>query len=300
MKRYCIDYRVGSLGNTVLTHTLYASEQVDIDLQNFFSCNGNAHKIREINSSVLTATHLIEHPDENLICVLELTATGWYELLRCKMDYSKRVLSEPTIHNYRVFFQPHYEICKDLWVEFYNDLKDPSWPECEKFGDIQQLPYYIQNEIKEKWNPPNFDIDSEFQLVEFLVFSYYDRLTNFPKLNLKWETYDIGKYLEGELDQLINLSRKLNWVWNKHKSQDFYLAMIENNKPYLAWMNLFKQKFYTILDTNELDWELSTWEFSYMLAKLFFDLGKNPREVKWQNLNCFFDNKNLKLTQLLG
>lgn len=298
---YCIDYRNGGMGNTVLAHILYACKKANIDLQNFFSTTGDAHKIQKINSTNLTAQHLVEYPDENLICILELTATGWYELLRNKMSYSKWMLAEPNLNNYQGFFQNHYKInLDDLWLEFYNDLKDPSWPDCKKFDEVPQLPLYIQQEIKEKWNPPEFTVNSEFRLIEFLVFSYYDRMATPFKSKFDCNTYDIGMYFDGKFDQLIDLSQKLGWVWDSYKSQEFHQSVIQNNKTYLTWLNSFKEKYYNILSTNELDWKLPVWEFSFMLAKLFFELNRNPRETKWNNLNCFFDNKSLKLNQLIG
>ena len=287
------------MGNTVLAHVLHACNKVDIDVQNFFSGTGNAHKIQKLNSTKLTAQHLVEYPDNNSICVLELTATGWYELLRYKMSYSKWMLSEPNLNNYQNFFQNHYKVNHDsLWLEFYNNLKDPSWPDCKTFNEVSNLPTYIQQEIKENWNPPDFRIDSEFRLIEFLVFSYYDTMVNPFKSKFDCKTYDIGTYFDGKFDHLIDLSQKLGWAWNNCKSQEFYQAMIQNNKKYLTWLTTLKQKYKTMLETKDLDWTLPTWEFSFMLAKILFDLKKNPREIKWQSLNCFFEEKSLKLTQL--
>lgn len=301
MAKYCIDYRNGGLGNTILAHVLYASNRVDINLQDFFSANGHAHKIQKINSSELIADHLVEFPKQNLVCLLQLVSTDWYELLRYKMSYSKWMLAEPNLENYRNFFQNQCVIDFDkLWLEFYNNVKDPEWPDCEKFDSVTKLSLYIQEEINEQWNPPRFDLTSEFQLIEFLVLSYYDKLVTPFEPNFDCETYDIGKYLEGEFDRLIELSQKLGWSWDDGKSEQFYHIMIQNNKTYLTWLDLFKKKYYDVLNTDELNWELKTWEFSFMLSKLFFDLEKNPREIKWQNLNCFFNDKSLKLNQLIG
>ena len=300
MVKYCIDYRNGGLGNTILAHVLYASNQVDINLRDFFSDNGHAHKIQKINSTELTADHLVEFPKQNLVCLLQLVSTDWYELLRHKMSYSKWMVAEPNLENYRNFFQNHDTIDYDkLWLEFYNNLKDPGWPDCDEFNSVSQFPLYIQEEINEQWNPPSFDLDSECQLVEFLVLSYYDNLVKPFKPKFDCETYDIGTYLEGKFDQLIELSQKLDWTWNDDNSEKFYHSMIQNNKTYLTWLDLFKKKYYNVLNTGNLDWELTTWEFSYMLSKIFFDLGKNPRSIKWQNLNFFFNDKSLKLNQLM-
>ena len=35
------------------------------------------------------------------------------------------------------------------WANHYNNIKDPSWPVCNSFDDIDKLPNYIQLEIKQ-------------------------------------------------------------------------------------------------------------------------------------------------------
>ena len=35
------------------------------------------------------------------------------------------------------------------WKEFYQNIKDPSWPECDREQDFDQLPNYIQNECQQ-------------------------------------------------------------------------------------------------------------------------------------------------------
>ena len=52
------------MGNTVLAHVLFSSNQAKLDLDNFFSDTGNSHNISGVNTTKLRATHLIEFPDE--------------------------------------------------------------------------------------------------------------------------------------------------------------------------------------------------------------------------------------------
>ena len=289
------------MGNTVLAHVLYASSCIDMDLDRFFSVTGNAHRIKSFNNTELTAEHLLEFPNPNLTCVLTLVSTGWEELLRHKMSYCKWYETEPNLNNYQIFFQNHYQIHRDcIWSDFYTNVKDPSWPRCESYDKIYQLPEYIQHEIKSTWVEPKFEIVNDVQLVEFLTISYYDTLLKASQPHAQTNIYDIGCYLSGNFDHLIKLSKDMSWQWDQQKSQDFYHAMIKSNQSYLDWLNLFKQKYKKILETKDLDWSLSVWEFSFMLAKILFDLGKNPRTIKWQNLYCSFDKKSLKLTQLIG
>ena len=32
------------------------------------------------------------------------------------------------------------------WQEFYTEIRDPSWPECDKELEFNQLPDYVQRE----------------------------------------------------------------------------------------------------------------------------------------------------------
>ena len=58
--QYCIDYRNGGMGNTVLAHILYSCNQVDLDLDTFFSDVADAHLINKYNDTALTSMHLDE------------------------------------------------------------------------------------------------------------------------------------------------------------------------------------------------------------------------------------------------
>jgi len=101
--KYCIDYRNGSMGNTVLAHILYSCQQTDFDLNTFFSADGNAHRISKYNNTMLVAKHLKEYPDSNVKCVLEIYCNDWANLLKTKMSYSKWVHDKPTLHNFKKF-----------------------------------------------------------------------------------------------------------------------------------------------------------------------------------------------------
>ena len=85
MKQICIDYRNGGMGNTVLAHILFASEQITLNLENFFSDSGDAHQIAKLNNTMLSAKHLVEYPDDLCQCALQLVSIDWFDILRIKM-----------------------------------------------------------------------------------------------------------------------------------------------------------------------------------------------------------------------
>jgi hypothetical protein len=43
-----------------------------------------------------------------------------------------------------------YEVARDIvWPNFYQSIKDPSWPDCDEFKNFTNLPDYIKKEIHE-------------------------------------------------------------------------------------------------------------------------------------------------------
>ena len=43
----------------------------------------------------------------------------------------------------------HIKTLNSAWTEFYNNIKDPSWPDCLTLNDFDQLPEFIKKEILE-------------------------------------------------------------------------------------------------------------------------------------------------------
>ena len=215
------------MGNTILAHALFACNQTEVDLHSLFSENGHAHAIREINKSVLTADHLIESPDPNRQCILTVECTGWGEVIRIKMSYSKWYEDTPRLDNYSKFFPPaRYTIdSNNLWKEFYQNYRSDTWPECNCVSDIINLPTYIQKEINTVFQQPTTSLNTEQDFLEWLSRCYYDMFTankpdHFPiarKINLL-------DYLNG--DSLVlqqTCEGVLGWTWDHKKSNQFHL-----------------------------------------------------------------------------
>lgn len=302
MKKYCIDYRNGGLGNTILAHVLFASQQVELDLDNFFSLSGDAHGIQPINNTNLTVAHLLEHPNDKFTCVLQLTSQGWTEILRTKMSYSKWMKDYPTPNNYQKFFNNHNSLFNhnQAWVEFYNNVKDPSWPDCDRFENRINLPKHIQQEIENIWIEASFEIDSDYKLFEFLVITYHNTLINSPVPAFDCPIYCIDQYLSGEFEQLKKLSDKFKWSWNNSRSEQFFAKFLEANQQYLDWLKKLKVNYQKALADETFDWQMQIWENAIVIAKIFVDLKFDPQSIKWQDISCLFDNKSLKLSHMKG
>jgi len=103
-----IDYAVGGLGNTILSHILYACNKADIDLTTLFNqATGDAHARRaQYTSPVLNINHCsisdnaadrIDH------CFLQVISSSPANLLVTRMGYLKFVEQVPTSDNYSAF-----------------------------------------------------------------------------------------------------------------------------------------------------------------------------------------------------
>jgi len=75
----------------------------------------------------------------------------------------------------------------DLWVNEYNNIKDPSWPECQTHLDFESLPEWIQDECTNlhKIDPKTFFYNSgTVQLVDanqvVVSLNYYEDFVTAP------------------------------------------------------------------------------------------------------------------------
>jgi hypothetical protein len=234
--------------------------------------------------------------------VLQLTSQGWAEILRTKMSYSKWMKDYPTANNYQIFFTNHNSLFKNnqAWAEFYNNIKDPSWPKCDKFEDRINLPKYIQQEIDNTWIEPITGIDSDYKLLELLVITYYNMLINSQAPAFDCPSYCIDQYLSGDFEQLKKLSNKFKWIWNNSLSERFFAKFLEANQEYLDWLENRKINYQAALVNENFDWQLQIWENAIVLAKIFVDLKFDPQRVKWQDISCLFDNNSIKLSHMKG
>lgn len=290
------------MGHTVLSHILFSTNQIDTDLNLFFSETGDAHSIEKLNRTNLTAQHLIEHPSADHDCVLQIVCSGWDEILRLKMGYHKWMKKTPNITNYRDFFQSTLAINKQqLWQDFYRDIRDPSWPACSDIKSVRNLPGYIQKEVQNNWIEPKLSILSDFELLEYLTISYYDTFVAGPIINHACpHRYELHQYLKGDFSKLIDIADMMQWQWCQSRSTKFYQQMLQGNRPCLSWIDRLKKIYDKTILTSALDWSLELWEMSVLLAKIFTDLGRDPNNVEWQTCNRFYVQKSLNFKDLIG
>jgi hypothetical protein len=288
------------MGNTVLAHVLFSSNQAKLDLDNFFSDTGNSHNISGVNTTKLRATHLIEFPDENAKCILQLKSDGWFYILQYKFSYDKWFKEVPTLSNWNKFFKQVVDSSNDqTWQQFYSNVKDKSWPECESYDKIDSLPEYIIAEIKQLYQPSSNDISTNEQLLEFLTNSYFDNISKIDKFEFDAPVYRLSDYFDYNIEPLIQISKMLNWQWDNKLSKQFHSKMLEINARYLAWLDIVKQHHDSIVSDIVCPMNLDIWEKALLIAKVCQTLHCNPRDLKWQDSGCFLEQNTATLIKLL-
>jgi hypothetical protein len=297
---YCIDYRNGGMGNTVLAHVLYACNQIDIDLENFFNQHsGNSHKIAQFNNTNLTARHLLEFPDQTAECVLEILCNDWDEVLRTKLSYIKWFNATPNLTDYQKFFQYKPADEKErLWQEFYQEFRDSSWPERCAFNQIIDLPAHIQKEILDNYQTPANSITSESQLIEWLCTTYYNIfVTSRQQQFANSKVVKLGKYLNCDFSTLISVSNQLGWEWNSDKSNSFFKKVLVVNQPYLDWLTSVKDCVFKIKHHQQITDNFELWEQAIIIAKFCQLYSVDLNRIKWNNIACSSNENNVYLTK---
>lgn len=56
----------------------------------------------------------------------------------------------------------------DNWQIFYNNIRDPSWPDCDNITQFENLPEYIQNEIRNNHQCEFLDCFDHFEFVDYV------------------------------------------------------------------------------------------------------------------------------------
>lgn len=289
------------MGNTILAHALYACRQTDLDLNNFFSKTGNAHAVPVYNRTNLTAHHLFEFPNNKLVCVLQIKCFDWDEMLRIKMSYSKWANDVPTPKNFKKFnfVYKHNHDTLNLWKDFYQNFKDPSWPECATPDDVVYLPESIQAEIQNNYQTAQTTVQPPEMFVEWLTILYYDSFVNQPCNNIESvPILTLNNYLNNNLDVLIEMcSQKFNWKWDQTRSQEFYKKMLDTNSIYLTWLTQIKSTVTSVINQDNVTDQFDLWEQALIIAKCCHLSNLDPRQLNWTNNGCLSSKTNIYLTQ---
>jgi hypothetical protein len=297
---YLIDYRVGGMGNTLCAHILYSCGKCDLNLDNFFSSTGDAHAIRKMYKfGVLRPLHIIEQPElvpTDGTCILEIKTSPWFKLLEIKMGYTKFRLTTPTIDNVSSFFQLGNQSIdeKKLWTDFYENIKDPSWPECNSYDKVINLPLHIRNEIYDKYQPAVVDITDD-NLLSLLTEAYYDVINSMDHTpEFGGELYFLDDYFNNNLSIVKKqIQDTLGWQWDDQKSDLFYNHAMKVNQEYIDWLEYIKLLYKETVNNAVVRVDLETWEKSLFLAKICLHYKVHPGSIPWTRIKDLTTNKEL-------
>jgi hypothetical protein len=285
------------MGNTILSHILYSCGKIDLDLNNFFSPEGNAHAIQSCAKNFeLVAKHLVEFPSADVNCLIELTTDGWTTILKHKMSYAKWFKKCPQANNYNDFFKikiDQLSMQDTLWQEFYAEYKDPQWPECNTFDDLNKLPPNIQDEILQVYMEPNKNLS----VLNLLTISYFDQLVKPHVSNFPYAIeYKLEDYLNGIFDPLKNvICNKFNWTWDDQLSTNFHQQVLKVNFVYTKWLDNIVDVFNHCINFTVTEVTLEFWEQAILLAKICQHFNIHPNCLNWSKNHCFLEKNNVSL-----
>jgi hypothetical protein len=300
---FIIDYRVGGMGNAITAHILYACNQVDLSLESFFSPTGDAHSIRKVWQARddLRPWHVEEHPDQlppDSSVILEVKTSAKFKLLELKMGYNKYLLEEPNSDNVLKFYRIDKQNIDHgaLWQDFYNNVKDPAWPECNSKEHIKHLPSNIQEEILTRYQPPDTSVNVR-NLFNLLTISFYDHFTvaeNHQSL-YGGKVVLLDHYLTGNVDSIKqSIIDTLKWTWSDSKSNEFYEYLFRNNAKYLSWFKTIQDSIDNIINDRPVgDKHLNDWEKTAIIASTCKHYCVHPEILPWDEIHT--ENFDIKL-----
>jgi organic radical activating enzyme len=88
-----------------------------------------------------------------------------------------------------------------LWIECYNRIKDPAWPDCETLNDFYNLPTHIQSECHDVHR-----LSPEIWLNEVYGFDYFDKNNISIQLSVS-DGFNNSTVIFNDQTQELNLNR---------------------------------------------------------------------------------------------
>lgn len=288
------------MGNTIFAHAAYACDKIKLDLREFWSSTGDAHKIR---NSYLHNELIPVHMDDKVnipkhsCCIIEIKTSYWYKLLETKMLYCKYRLQEPNYASVQQFFTLHNQYIdhQALWQDFYQNFKDPLWPVCDTYNDIQHLPKHIQNEIHKKYQSPEVGV-TENNWISLLSYAFYDTLLSSQDHRPihGGVTFLLDDYFSMNVDIVKNqITKHLGWIWDDQKSLTFHQHALKNNQVYTQWLSKLKKFVSKTVDGQIFTVNIDPWEKALLAALccVYFDI--DPKKIPLHVIAQFDTNTHL-------
>lgn len=136
--------------------------------------------------------------------------------------------------------------------------------------------------------------------LENLVTKYFDEFTVDQMISSASTTLPLEDYLNGNFSTLETvITKNLNWIWNKDKSQFFYKKVLEANQQHLMWLDKIKYITKQCIDSKSIDVDLLMWEKAIVISKVCYDLGIDPSTLHWNDYDCFLEKNTVKFINSL-
>lgn len=253
------------MGNTILSHILYACDQIDPDLEKFFSSSGNAHSVSKYNNTNLVAMHLKEFPDNDVKCVLEVYCKDWDKLLRMKMSYSKWTQENPNLHNYKKFN-----------FNFNEKWQNPTNVTETDFVEILTKTYYdiFCNQERMFESGPSIGLNEYFN-------GDFSKMINLSTdiLEWKWDNKRSQKFF----DKVIT-TNQIYLSWLKNIKSAVY-AMLDNNTvdtDFELWeQSIITAKACAIVGQEPIYLNWQNIDCNLSIKNVY--LKQFKKELSWQN-----------------
>ena len=226
------------MGNTLLSHILYSCHKLNINLDDFFSNAGDAHKIRTLNTTNLLARHYQQLSTIELyICLIELFPNSIYNILRLKFSYEKWHKEYPTIHNFSKF-NFHYaheknndDYLESLTLKYYQIFQNVQTQKFEN-SKLISLESVINNDIEIVKDIIQLNLKWEWDDQRSLEF--YQKMTYYNRIYLNW--FDKIKTFYSDTCNLIIKECTLEF-WEQAAIIAVYCLEHNINPDKLNWYN---------------------------------------------------------------
>jgi hypothetical protein len=228
-------------------------------------------------------------------CIIEVQTSSWYKMIELKMAYNKYHGREPRCDNVLEFYPLDIQSVDhdQQWQNFYDNVKDPSWPDCPTFGHVDQLPIAIQEEIRLYYQAPTNSVTND-NWINLLTIAYYDQLKSCVnhRSHHGGAVFLLDDYFANNLDVCKNAVQQVfGWTWNDEKSNKFWCQAMQANHAYIEWFDRMRTIVESTICGTYMTLDLQEWEKSLVLAQICMQSNIDPKFLPWDNISKLTDNQ---------
>jgi predicted TIM-barrel fold metal-dependent hydrolase len=214
---------------------------------------------------------------------------------------------------YPEFVDFYNELCQgidldDIWVEYYNKIKDPSWPVCDSRHGFKDLPIRIRLEIQESLKNIGYKLFQVDSNCEKILLESYNNYA--PDLQVHLDAFALTKvdrqlltmyasfmlmYYQSEkkfaVDMMHAWNSKIYKITNDYPDKFdavAWLALQDLDASLVELQKIIDQKFYAVQMHDHAHWSFipEIWKIFEICAKnklpvFFHPVKYNPYPLPW-------------------